>query len=147
MLVGAGRKRLRGLALETLLKGKTKDCEISIINEKSEINVFNEKSPCNELRVISLVSLHSFFSLFVSIKDPAETVAKIYISVSVLGVFQRVFASAFSGVILKSQPAVRGHTLTRYPLPVWRVVVAPTSPIKASKTATQSQPPEPHIFV
>ena len=58
------------------------------------------------------------------------------------GQFRTCISPSFSGTISGSQPTGRGHTLTRSPLPGWRVAVAPTSPTKASKTAARTQQPE-----
>jgi len=60
-------------------KGKAEKQHLYEANERKELNEeneFNEKSLCTELWLISLNSSNSFFSLFVSIKDPAGTLAK-----------------------------------------------------------------------
>jgi hypothetical protein len=60
---------------------------------------------------------------YMTLPEPIQKVAFLFR-------FWVFFQAAFSGAILKSQPTVRGHTLTRCPLPGWQVRSAPCPPQK-----------------
>jgi len=93
----------------------------SLVNE---INENNEKNPCNKQRGISLVSLNSFISLFVSTQDRASLLSKI-----------TPFAVSFWPVFAFHIPAL----FRRASIPVvptgyngsWRVTAVPSTPERA----------------
>ncbi|MCL2124179.1 MAG: hypothetical protein FWH34_08800 [Desulfovibrionaceae bacterium] len=74
------------------------------------------------LMVISLFSHISLFPLFAVLQTHAGALVQNHASD---GWFRACFFPAYSGAISESQPTVRGHTLTRCPLPGWRVAAAP----------------------
>ena len=81
------------------------------------------------LMVISLFSHISLFPLFAALQDHAGVFAQNHASD---GQFRAWIFPAYSGAISESQPTVRGHTLTRCPLPGWRVRSSPR-PLKPER--------------
>ena len=75
--------------------------------------------------MLTLISCNSFFSFFVSIKNPIDTVVQ---NQAFDDQLRDCLCLLYSGVISESQPTVRGHTLTRCPLPGRRVAAAPSTP-------------------
>jgi hypothetical protein len=67
-----------------------------------ERNETNEKKLCRKASLISLISCNSFFSLFVSVKDRADTAIPNHAFGCLIGL-------AYPAIILESQPTQRGH--------------------------------------
>jgi hypothetical protein len=107
----------------------------ALMCEKNEIN---EERRHQKPGLISLISCDSFISLFVNIKDHADTAVKNH---AFGGQFCACFCLPFSGAISKSQPTGCGHTLTRCPLPGWRVAAAPSTPAKAKRQSHENGKP------
>ena len=75
--------------------------------------------------MLMVISQNSLFSLFAALQD---YVAMFVQEHAFCSHFLACFSLPYSGVISESQPTVRGHTLTRCPLPGWRVAAAPSTP-------------------
>ena len=65
-------------------------------------NEINEKMQCRKARLISLISCNSFFSLFVSVKDRADTTIPNH-------AFGCLYSPAYPAIIVEGQPTQRGH--------------------------------------
>ena len=94
----------------------------STVSELSEIREKRYRTPKTVQRLIALISL---FSLFADLQDPADAVAQNHVF---RGQCRACFCLPYSVTISESQPTVRGHTLTRCPLPGWWVAAAPSTP-------------------
>ena len=101
------------------------DASVLLTDERNENN---EEKPHRKPELISLISCDSFFSFFVGREDTAGTTAENH---AFDGQFWACLSFPSSASIEESQPTVRGHALSRCPLPGWRVAAAPSTPAKA----------------